>query len=422
MMVCFLLLRHACFYFYALKIIESFAGADLMPIFADITNKEKEMKIGDKVRFLDEVGGGKVTGFQGKDIVLVMDEDGFDIPMLIRSCVVIDTDDYNIAKVKTTPESKALKGSYGAEFRGGSVASNRFHTEKPDTYVHSFDDDEDDKPITFQPRPVERKDGERMNVFLAFVPVDIKELSDTAFSAYLVNDTNYYLNFTYLSTEGAAWHMRFEGTVEPNTKVFIEEFRRDILNDLSHIAVQFVAYKRERTFSMKPVVSVELRPDITKFYKLHTFQDNDFFSEKALVYDIVKNDVPSRQVFVKAEELQEALLGKAQQDKQPARPQDHKAKKADAILEIDLHAAEILDSTAGMKSGEILEYQLDVFRKTMGDNRANKGKKIVFIHGKGEGVLRNAIVKELKTKYKTSTFQDASFAEYGFGATMVTIK
>ena len=33
------------------------------------------MKIGDKVRFLSEVGGGIVTGFQGKDIALVEDAD-----------------------------------------------------------------------------------------------------------------------------------------------------------------------------------------------------------------------------------------------------------------------------------------------------------------------------------------------------------
>ena len=32
------------------------------------------MKIGDKVRFLSEVGGGVVTGFQGKDMVLVEDK------------------------------------------------------------------------------------------------------------------------------------------------------------------------------------------------------------------------------------------------------------------------------------------------------------------------------------------------------------
>ena len=43
------------------------------------------MKIGDKVRFLSEVGGGIVRGFQGKDTALVEGEDGFEIPMLIRS-------------------------------------------------------------------------------------------------------------------------------------------------------------------------------------------------------------------------------------------------------------------------------------------------------------------------------------------------
>ncbi len=59
------------------------------------------MKVGDKVRFLNEVGGGIVAGFQGKNTVLVEDEDGFEIPMLITECVVIDTNDYNIP-VKAT--------------------------------------------------------------------------------------------------------------------------------------------------------------------------------------------------------------------------------------------------------------------------------------------------------------------------------
>ena len=63
------------------------------------------IKIGDNVRFLSEVGGGKVTGFQGKDIVLVEDADGFDIPMHISEVVVIETDDYNVP----TPASKAAK-------------------------------------------------------------------------------------------------------------------------------------------------------------------------------------------------------------------------------------------------------------------------------------------------------------------------
>ena len=45
------------------------------------------MNIGDKVRFLNDVGGGVISGFQGRDTVLVQDEDGFDIPVLRSECV-----------------------------------------------------------------------------------------------------------------------------------------------------------------------------------------------------------------------------------------------------------------------------------------------------------------------------------------------
>ena len=54
-------------------------------------------------------------------------------------------------------------------------------------------------------------------------------------------------------------------------------------------------------------------------------------------------------------------------------------------------------------------------------NENSVGQKIVFIHGKGEGVLRRAILDELRRKYPRCTVQDASFQEYGFGATQVTI-
>lgn len=50
-----------------------------------------------------------------------------------------------------------------------------------------------------------------------------------------------------------------------------------------------------------------------------------------------------------------------------------------------------------------------------------RGRRIVFIHGKGEGVLRNSIIKDLRTNFKQCQYQDASFCEYGYGATMVTI-
>ena len=65
---------------------------------------------------------------------------------------------------------------------------------------------------------------------------------------------------------------------------------------------------------------------------------------------------------------------------------------------------------------------MDIFKKTMAENKKNKGQKIIFIHGKGEGVLRQALIHELNYRYKSCTYQDASFQEYGYGATQVTIR
>ena len=54
------------------------------------------MKIGDKVKFLNEIGGGRVSGFQGKNVVLVEDADGFEVPMQISEVVVVgDSDRYD---------------------------------------------------------------------------------------------------------------------------------------------------------------------------------------------------------------------------------------------------------------------------------------------------------------------------------------
>ena len=350
------------------------------------------MKIGDKVRFLSEVGGGIVRGLQGKDIALVEGEDGFEIPMLIKECVVIQTDDYNIP----------LK----------SVA-------KPAAPAVEEEEPEEEKPITY--RAPEIRGNDVLNVFLAYVPQDIREISSTAFDAYLVNDSNYFVDYLYLSAEGKSWTLRSRGTVKPNMKLHLEEFDRSALNGLEHVAVQLMAYKDDRTFLMKNVVCQELRIDTVKFYKLHTFERNDFFPEPALIYDIVRDDETARQVFVSAEDIKDALLGK-KGDEVPAKLQKKGPKVKNDIVEVDLHIHELLDDTTGMGNAEMLNYQLDVFRKTLEEYRTRKGQKIVFIHGKGDGVLRRAILDELKRKYKNYPSQDASFREYGFGATMVTIR
>ena len=75
-----------------------------------------------------------------------------------------------------------------------------------------------------------------------------------------------------------------------------------------------------------------------------------------------------------------------------------------------------------MGPADILSYQLKKFREVLDQFAGKKGQRVVFIHGKGAGVLRRALINELTYRYKKYTYQDASFQEYGYGATQVTIK
>lgn len=374
------------------------------------------MKIGDKVRFLSEVGGGVVTGFQEKDIVLVEDADGFDIPMPVRECVVIETDDYNVptpaaraAKKRMENQSAARTDAATTEASSSALGSGwkAEHPVKPQVSVY---------------RQLEVKGGDVLNVYLAFVPEDIKAVSTTPFEAYLVNDSNYYMYYTYLSAEGKSWTTRSHGLLEPNTKFLLEEFEKSELNDREHVAVQLVAFKDNRAFAMKPAVNVEIRIDTVKFYKLHTFRQTDFFETPALMYDVVKNDLPAKQVYVSAEDLQDALMKKKTVEHPSAPRTIVKRGGKNEIIEVDLHIGELLDDTHGMSNREMLNYQLDKFREVMEQYKNKREQRIVFIHGKGDGVLRKALLDEMKRKYSACKTQDASFQEYGFGATMVTIK
>lgn len=404
------------------------------------------MKIGDKVQFLSDIGGGKIAGFQGKDIALVEDEDGFQIPTPISDLVVMSSgDEYS--------SSKSIQKKSGAE---GSVESA-----DPDTFnmsvkakINAFsadvvEDEEEydaaDREITYKAKVEERKGGNVLNLYYAFVPEDVKNFSKSTFACYLVNDSNYYVHYLYMSVDGQSFKLRGEGELEPNTKIYIESFALDQLNEIDRVRFQLLSFKRDKDFVAKPVCDVQFRIDKVKFYKLHTFQPSEFFDEPALLYPVVKDDNVAQLKPVEADKLiyveEDETLTKSKKgnlNNISANEPSYKKLKGleslntskhaqskksnDDLIVVDLHADSLLETTAGMGTADILNYQLDYFRRILEENKHNKGRRIVFIHGKGEGVLRHAIVNELRYRYKNYPYQDASFQEYGYGATQVTIR
>lgn len=386
------------------------------------------MKIGDKVRFLFDTGGGTVAAIKG-NIVMVEDEDGFQIPTPINEVVVdADANSYSTSNMVAAMQQDEQHKQAALKSDGKSMRYilNAGMDDVESELASAHDDDSDDpslKDITFR-RPVEeRKGGNKLNAYLAFVPVDIKQVTNTEFETYIVNDSNYYLQYAYMSAENNSWTLRAHGVLEPNTKEYIEEFSQREVNALSRVCLQLTAFKKDKPFILKSPVSVVLRIDQVKFYKLHTFHPNDFFEQPALLYPIVEDDRPANSLLIDAEDVRHGMYQESV-DVSPLKSLDTTQPRhglEDALV-VDLHAEKLLDNTAGMSSSDILNYQLDHFRKVMKEHRHEKGKKIVFIHGKGEGVLRHAVIHELNYRYRSCSYQDASFQEYGYGATQVTIK
>ncbi|MBP1640038.1 MAG: mannonate oxidoreductase [Bacteroidetes bacterium] len=357
------------------------------------------VKIGDRVRFLNAVGGGIVSRFIKKDVVGVLDDDGFEIPVLEKECVVIaDVNKMNFpvqqaeSTTKTTSEPTTTKS-----------------TPAP-TAEEWEDSDETDY-------------GNELSLYLAFVPTNIKSLFNSSFDIFLINDSNYSLGFCYATVSHTnEYSCKDSGTMHPNTKLFLETIEKEDVNKIQRVTIQAVAFKKKGSYTPKPTLDCEIKLHFADFNKLHSFSENEFFDEQAMVIPLVEKDLPAAFLTPDPEALKLAMLQKEAPTTIKKTFPDKKRERIAPVVEIDLHINNLLDTTAGMDNAAILNYQMDQFRKTLEQYKIKKGQKIVFIHGKGEGVLRKEILKELKTKYSNYYVQDASFREYGFGATMITIR
>ncbi|MCK5824639.1 MAG: Smr/MutS family protein [Ichthyobacteriaceae bacterium] len=91
-------------------------------------------------------------------------------------------------------------------------------------------------------------------------------------------------------------------------------------------------------------------------------------------------------------------------------------KNNDNLTVIDLHIEKLKPNYHNLDRFDILEHQLSQAEYVL--NKAMKTGKsgIVFIHGYGDGILRDAIHRMLRNNYKLH-FHDANYVKYGEGAT-----
>jgi len=88
---------------------------------------------------------------------------------------------------------------------------------------------------------------------------------------------------------------------------------------------------------------------------------------------------------------------------------------------LDLHIENLIDSHQGLSNSAILKIQMTNFKDFLKKSIYKKQRKIVVIHGVGEGVLRHEIRKELDIYHPYFEYFDASYDEFGYGATEIRL-
>jgi dsDNA-specific endonuclease/ATPase MutS2 len=148
--------------------------------------------------------------------------------------------------------------------------------------------------------------------------------------------------------------------------------------------------------------------------------ENEYFDRKALVFSIVNFNKKSS--FANSGGLNVTELLKEKVSKDKPKPVSREEKKTNnGPEEVDLHIESITDNYSGLSNSEIVDLQMARFKISLDTAVIHKTRRIVFIHGVGNGKLKFTIRKALDDKYPDLQYQDASFKEYGYGATMVII-
>ena len=93
--------------------------------------------------------------------------------------------------------------------------------------------------------------------------------------------------------------------------------------------------------------------------------------------------------------------------------------RRDAHMEVDLHIHELVDDQRGLPDRAKLAIQMDHFDRMMDIAKREKLRRIVFIHGVGQGVLRHQIRTTLEQHHPDCTYREGDPRKYGSGATEV---
>ena len=347
-------------------------------------------KVGDKVKFLDEPGGGKVIAIVDDKMVKIETDEGFEMPVL-RNELILDYRNQPKTEERTTPPATSRK-------------------EQP-----AEESSWEDEPISkISPWGTPR---EEEGIYLAFEPHDQQWYLTGPISVFLVNHTPFDILYSlFLEQSGKSEGVDY-GSVPAHAKKLLDTVSREDLESWSHGVIQLLIHEDQPDAIVLPVHTT-LNIKTSRFFKEGSYQSNTLVDGKAIVSVVaLKHGLQKAELNpVSGKFDQEAQKIKITPTKKQSFIDQYRTRFGEAV--VDLHIAEILDNIAGLSSSDIYQIQVNHFKKALDSALASEYRKVTFIHGIGNGVLKNAIIDH----FKEIGSERANIVKFGVGSLDVLIE
>jgi len=327
--------------------------------------------VGEKVRYLDEVGEATVVDIIDSKTVFLEDEFGL-------------THSYPINKL---------------------VPAERYHVPNKEPVV--------EKPKVFVPKQKPQEDNPKQKVnslpelALAFESTNLNKPESGDLDFQFLNRTNYHLLVSVSAKEGEEWFSIFLGEVLPNSDETIQSLRRQDVGNVSNLQADVIFFGKTGFHLRKPV-SCRVKIKTTRFVKSGNYLPYDGIENPAIIIPIENEKTvvsPSNQIPSTKNRVRSNV-------KKPSLPTFEE--------EVDLHLEAILGSDPlDMPDHEKFLTQMRHFERRLNHALTHRYVQITFIHGVGSGRLKDALRKELQ-EYGLP-FEDGPFHKYGVGATVVRL-
>ena len=328
-----------------------------------------KLRIGDKVRFLNETGDGIVSRIKDKQTVFVEMQDGFEIPYLVSQLVPIHTEliiDNNADNLELNPDVQTNDAVY----------------------------------LIIEP------DHELLSL-----------VND--YKIYLFNSSTYNILYSYSIKDENYFQTLKHGELGAFQKILLKQVKIPFFNEYNYHKIECLFYKNSHFKTQLPLAEiVNVSPKSLAESKLLKHDEFKFpvyaflLKEEFLVQENVEQELSLIDIA--------RLKSVKEFNSRTKISKSNKDYLKSLEKEVDLHITELIENPEGLSNFEMLNIQLEKFDNELDDAIYKNMKKIIFIHGVGNGRLKQEIISRLN-KTKGVTFQDASYKEYGFGATQVNI-